>query len=67
METKTDPREIREARLREMEAERSVCWSPSLQRWCVCNGFATVLATAATKEQAEAIKHTSLASQLPLL
>jgi hypothetical protein len=64
---KPDPRDIRDARLREMETERIVSWSPSLQRWCVCNGFASLLATARTKEEAEAMKHTTQARQLPLL
>ena len=64
---KPDPRDIREARLREMEAERIVVWSPSIQRWCICNGFAKVLATSKTEEEAEAIKNTAHAHQLKLL
>lgn len=64
---KPDPRDIRDARLREMEAERIVVWSPSIQRWCICNGFAKVLATRRTREEAEAIKSTAQAQQLKLL
>lgn len=64
---KPDWFEIRAQRHREMEAERIVSWSPSLQRWCVCNGFASVLATARTREEAEAMKHATQARQLPLL
>jgi hypothetical protein len=54
-------------RVEEMSRERIVSWSPSLQRWCVCNGLAKILATAATREEAEALKHQQLnAQQLPL-
>ena len=54
-------------RMEEMRRERIVSFSKSLNRWCVCNGFATILATAATREEAEAMKHQPLtAQQLPL-
>ncbi len=56
-----DPREIREA-----EAERIISWSPRLQRWCICNGLAKVLATTETKEEAEAIKNNTQVRQLTL-
>ncbi len=57
-----DPRDIREA-----EAERIISWSPRLQRWCICNGLAKILATTETKEEAEAIRNTPQAHQLELL
>jgi hypothetical protein len=63
---KPDPRDIREQRLREMEAERCIAWSPSLKKWCVCNGFAKILATANTREEAEKLKTISFAEQLKL-
>ncbi len=55
-------------RMEEMRHERIVCWSQSLQRWCVCNGLATILATAPTREEAEVMKDQPLnTEQLPLL
>jgi hypothetical protein len=51
----------------ELQAERIVAWSVTLRRWCVCNGFAKILATAPTREEAEALRHQHLvAEQLPL-
>jgi hypothetical protein len=63
---KPDPRDIRDKRLREMERERYVSWSPSLKRWCVSDGFAKILATATTEEEAEKIKNQSVVEQLKL-
>jgi len=55
-------------RMEEMRRERIVSFSKSLNRWCVCNGFATILATAPTREEAEALRHQQLtAEQLRLL
>ena len=55
-------------RMEEMRRERIVSWSESLQRWCVCNGLATILATAATRAEAEALKNKPFhPEQLPLL
>jgi hypothetical protein len=53
--------------MEEMDRMRIVAWSQTLRRWCLCNGFAKVLATAATKEEAEALAHQLLqAYQLDL-
>jgi hypothetical protein len=55
-------------RIEDMRRERIVSWSESLQRWCVCDGIAKILATAATREEAEALKTQQLqAQQLSLL
>ncbi len=55
-------------RMEEMSRERIVTFSKSLNRWCVCNGFGKILATAATREEAERLMQQELtAQQLPLL
>ena len=55
-------------RMEEMSRERIVTFSKSLNRWCVCNGFARILATARTREEAEVMKDQPLnTEQLPLL
>jgi len=55
-------------RWQEMKAERMVIWSATRRRWCLCNGFAKILADFATQEDAEAHRHQHLvAEQLPLL
>ena len=38
-----------------LDRVRIVTWCETRRRWCVCNGFADILATAATKEEAEAL------------
>lgn len=56
---------IRAARHAEMEAERHVCFSKSLGRWCLTNGFARILGTAITREAAQALTNYKPAEQLP--
>ena len=59
--------EAHHRRMQEMDRMRIVAWSQTLRRWCLCNGFATILATAATKGEAEALAHHHLqAHQLDL-
>ena len=63
-----DPRAAWDLRLAEMRAERIIAYSPSLNRWCVCNGFARILATAGTQAEAEALRHAQFsAEQLNLI
>ena len=62
-----DPRDQIDHRHQEMKRERIVAYSKNLGRWCICNGFATVLATAPTREEAQALAGQPLtAEQLPL-
>jgi hypothetical protein len=54
-------------RVEQMRRQRIVTFSESLNRWCVCNGCARILATAATREEAEALAKQQLyAEQLRL-
>ncbi len=63
-----DPRDAWDRRLDEMRDERIVAYSESLKLWTVCNGFASILATAPTREEAEALRHAQFhTKQLTLL